>query len=380
MITKRKIEILYIIGRLAVGGTERQLLELVTRLDTERYNPKVCCLSEGGKLVENLKKNIKSYVIKRKSSFDISRLYRLYKLIKMEQPHIVHTFLFNANTYGRLAAKLAGVPIIISSERDLGFNLSQFDRIINRLLSKWSNKIVANSKSVADRVVKEDKINDDKVTYIYNGIDVQSFVTHVDSSQKKEQLGIPPENKVVTVVANMYYPIKGHSYFIHAASKIIRVMPDTTFILVGDGTLKESFIRLSKKLNVFKNMLFLGFRPDIPELLAITDIAVLPSLSEGFPNVVLEAMAAGKPVVASAVGGILEIVLNNETGFLIPPADSDALAEKIITLLQDEALCTVMGIAGYQRVAALFSIDQMVRNTECLYEALIRKKLFRRKG
>jgi glycosyltransferase involved in cell wall biosynthesis len=186
----------------------------------------------------------------------------------------------------------------------------------------------------------------------------------------RASLGIPAEAKTIGVVARLI-AYKGHRFFLQACQEIKRRHPRATFLLIGDGPEAGSLAALSRQLGLQEAVRFLGTRSDIPQLLSLLDVVALPSLEEGFPNVVLEAMAAGKPVVATRVGGTPEAVIHRETGLLVPPKDPRALADAILEVLDDPQRANAMGQAGCERVRKAFDLSRMVQEIEALYEELI---------
>jgi len=383
-----KVKVLYIIGTLDLGGTEKQLVHLVKGIDQSRFEVSVCCLSHGGSLTGSLiGEGFRVEVIGFRGFRQDGRGYarnlpriltsfsRLVALIREESPHIVHSFLFWAYILGTYAAKAAMVPIVVSSRRSLGlFKERKWHYLfLERLANRMTDLIVANSEAVKQDVVRQEKVEPSRVRVIYNGIDPSLYDVLMDPTLRVS-LSIPEEARVVGVVANLIH-YKGHRFFLQACQEIKRKHHPVRFLLIGDGPLRGELEALVKELHLEEEVLFLGSRQDIPQLLTLMDVAVLPSLEEGFPNAVLEAMAAGKAVVATWVGGIPEAVIHGKTGLLVPPKDSQALAAAIIELLSDPPRSEEMGKAGRERVRKEFGLDRMVRDMEGLYEELVARKL-----
>jgi glycosyltransferase involved in cell wall biosynthesis len=371
-----KVKLLYVIGTLDVGGAEGQLVQLATRLNRERFAPVVCCLSSSGPLARLLRDGgipvevigFHGFRFRREPWKVVSRLFRLISFARKEQPLIVHGFLFWAYILGTYAAKLAQVPVVITSRRSLG-NFKEGNirhLLIERVANRMTDVIVANSEAVKADVVRQERVAPQMVRVIRNGVDATRY-ENPTASAFRAALGIPDGSAIVSVVARLY-DYKGHQFFLEACRDISRRWPTTTFLLIGDGPLRRPLEEMTRTLGLQQQVRFLGTRSDVPELLALTDVAVLPSLEEGFPNAILEAMAAAKPVVATQVGGIPEAVVHGETGFLVPPRDSSALASAIGRLLEDPTLRTAMGLAGKQRVTERFTFARMVTEMEALYE------------
>ena len=375
---RNRSKILYVIGTLDVGGTEGQLVQLVTHLNPKRFEPVVCCLSSSGPFARLLHEaGIPVEVIGFRGFHPfryphvwgvVSRLVRLIRFVRGERPLIVHSFLFWAYILGTYAAKLARVPVIIASRRGLGhFKEGKVHHLfLERIANRLTNVILANSEAVKADVVRQERVAPSMVRVIYNGID-PSLHENRTTSESRAALGIPDGGLVISVVARLF-DYKGHEFFLRACCEISRRWPATTFLLIGDGPLRGRLEELARTFGLEQNVRFLGTRSDVPELLALTDVVVLPSLEEGFPNAVLEAMAAGKPVVATRVGGIPEAIVDEKTGLLVPAGDAASLAAAIGRLMEDPGRRTFMGAAGRQRVHERFGLSKMVAEMEALYE------------
>jgi glycosyltransferase involved in cell wall biosynthesis len=376
-----RIKVVYVIGSLDVGGTEGQLVQLVTRLDPRRFEPLVCCLSSSGPYSNTLKAagihveviGLRRPVICRphKVTAEIARLVRF---MQTEKPFIVHALLFWAYIIGAYAARLVKVPVIITGRRGLGHFKADKPCYLSleRFANRMTDVIVANSEAVKHDTIQREGVDSSRIRVVYNGIDVSQYDCAPDP-ELRASLQIPSKAPVVGVVANLIH-YKGHRFLLEAAQQVLRGCPSVKFLLIGDGPYRMNLEALAKDLGLEKSVTFLGRRQDVPRLLALMDLLVLPSLEEGFPNAILEAMAAGKPVVATRVGGVQEAVLHNTTGLLVAPRDVLALSEAIHSLLGDSIRARAMGRAGRDRVATSFGIDRMVSETQQLYEELAKVK------
>lgn len=363
----KRVNILYLVIGLEIGGTEIQLLELLKKLDREKYNPIVCCIKKRGVLADDIEKiGIRVKSLNMESRLNLLAFPKLIGILRKERIDILHTFLFWANILGRLAGRIARVPIIISGERCINLRKKKVAILIDRLTSRWADKIVVISKAIKNTLIKREKISPEKIEVVYNGIDLSSFRIE----DKREKDSIPK----VGIVGRLH-PDKGHRYFLEAAAQIIKKKPKVEFRVVGNGPLRKELEALSNKLELSGKVIFAGERRDILKIISSLNILVLSSLEEGLGNVLLEAMATGKPVVATKVGGVPEVVLDGETGILVPPKNSDALARAILKLLMNRALARGMGQAGRKRVEKYFNIDRMVNETEKVYNNLIQEKL-----
>ncbi len=382
-----KVKIVYVIGTLDVGGTEGQLVELVLRLDQDRFDPVVCCLSPGGALEGLLtERGIPVHVVNfrgfRKATGGFIRsaphvaraVVRLWRLLRGERPAIVHGFLFWAYILGGLVARAARVPIFVSSRRSLGhFKADKphylfWERMVNRI----TDLVIANSEAVRQDVILRERLPASKVMVIYNGLDLSRFDIPPDE-QLRESLGLSKRAPVIGIVANFIH-YKGYEFFLEAWASVVKKCPEGVALLVGDGPLRQEFEAKVEAVGLGQWVRFLGTRQDVPRLLALMDLVVHPSLEEGFSNAILEAMAAGRPVIATTVGGNAEAVIQGKTGLLVPPRDSEALANAMLRLLEHPAEAAEFGGAGRRRVAEQFQLPAMVRQYQEVYERLVHEK------
>ena len=369
----RTINVLELTTTLEVGGTEKMIYYLARGLDKKKFNVTVACLTCGGAIADELRRaGIDVHPLCMKSKFDVGIIYSLYSLIKEKKVDLLHTYLFHANLLGRIVGKLAGVPVIISSERTMGYE-GKHRKVMNRITSPLATAFTANSHAVKNFMVEEIRLPEEKINVIYNGVDLEMFELKVEKEKMRKSLGVEREDMVCVTVARLDV-LKGVSYLIKAARKVVEEKPNTRFLIVGDGPLKKELKKLSNRLGLDEHVFFLGLRHDIPEILKSSDIFILPSVWEGLPNAVLEAMAAGLPIVATKTAGVPELVSEGETGFLAEPKNPDALAETIIRSLSHKEKLEEMGRIGRKRVEEFFSLEKMIKENELFYEGLIKEK------
>ncbi len=377
---KRKINLLHIVNGLAIGGGELKLLELVKNLVEKRadkYNVTVCSVGQGGTLQPEFERlGIKVFVIEKKHKFDLSQVFKVRKIIKEEKVDLVQTTLFYADVIGALAAKLAGVKAVISwdtvSHPPDSFEARLRHKLSYQFCMRFVKKIVAVSEGVKKYLVEERKIDSGKIDIIHYGIDLSSFKTRNGFLDKKtrSKLGIPDHKIVIGTVARLEIQ-KGHKYLIEAAPGIISKFPDVVFVFAGDGTLRQELELQVNALGLREHFRFLGFRKDVKELLFAFDIFVLPSLFEGLPNVILEAMASGRPIVASAVDGTPELLEHKETGLLVPPKSPQALQSALLNLLEKEDKGQKLGQQAKRMAEQKFSFEQQFQKFEKVYDATL---------
>jgi glycosyltransferase involved in cell wall biosynthesis len=313
----------------------------------------------------------KVFIVPRRFRFDPICIIRLIKIIKSEKICIIHTHTHKPNTTARIAAILAKVPIIIANEHNVDEWKSTFQKLIDCFLACFTDRIIVVSRGV-QKFCQSTGIPSCKFHLIYNGVELDKFNNKKFRETKRKELGLNENTCVIGTVGRMH-PQKGHEFLIQVVEKLLVEHKSLLFLIIGEGYLKEELILKVKSLNLSKNFLFLGEREEIPQLLSCMDIFVLPSLREGFPNTILEAMASSLPVVATDVGGVRELIIPSETGFIVPPANLSALYDSLSKLTQDKDLRYKMGNAGYERVKE-FSIDKMAKETENLYQELIKEK------
>ena len=370
--------VLFLIDELDVGGTEQQLLELLKRLDRRKYEPVVCCFRPGrvSREIEDI--GVRVVTLTKRAKVDPRLIFALWQLIRRERIDLVQTYLFTANTWGRLAAILARVPIIVSSERNVDIWEQGYKRLLGRWLDRWTHGTVANSQAVKTYLVGKG-LPDEKTRVIHNGVDWQRFTGPVAPDATKTELGIPPHHAVVGLLARLE-PQKDPHTFLGAAARLADTMPAVSFLVVGGGSLEADLRRAAQELGLGARIVFTGPRRDVSRLLAVCDVSVISSLKEGMSNTIMESMAAGKPVVATCVGGNPELIEDQVTGFLVPTSDPARLAAAIHQILADPPLAKAMGLRARARITERFSVDAMVEATERLYDELVEARGVRRRA
>jgi glycosyltransferase involved in cell wall biosynthesis len=365
-------EILFIIPTLGVGGTERQLVELAAGLaKINKYNISVFSLYGEGPIKAELLKYVQNFYNAGLSSiYNFLGIFRLSRKIKAGRFQIVHTFLFDANFYGALAAKLANTPVIITSRRDMDVWKTKRHIALERIANKFAQKIVTNSATVKEFIIHQEKLDKDRIVTIYNGIGADRYKNQYDKESLKNRFNMAKKNRVISLIGTLSHK-KGQLVFLSAARNILTRFKGIEFLIVGEGPLKEELKNKAKELGIESSVRFLGLQQDIPAILSLTDIFVLPSLYESLPNAILEAMAAGLAVVATDVGGVAEAVEDKQSGFLVEPKNSQAIADAIIKLLENEELRQAMGQRGREIVKKKFGLEKMISDYDNLYTSLL---------
>jgi L-malate glycosyltransferase len=379
------LKVLFLVDTLERGGTETHMVQLAVRLKAKGHRIIVGCLHPGGALAENLCKAGVPVVEFPKLGSLLSfrgayQILRLTRYIRRERFDVIHAHDLWANLMGITSAYMAGTEVIISSQRDLGhlWWYTPFRNRVLRAIHLLANRVIANSAAVRDMLVKDFRIPPDHVQIVRNGVDIERFES-VGADRRRVSSRLDDKERLVIVVANMHSELKGHYELIEAARRICREVPKARFVLVGDGEERTKIEQHVRDAGLLAHFLFLGSRKDIPELLACAEVSILPSRAEGLPNAILEAMAAGVPVVATRVGGIPEIVEDGECGLLVPSQDPQALAESTLRLLQDSGLAARIARNALERIRARFSFDHVVCEFEEVYRSnrLSRSEKFR---
>jgi glycosyltransferase involved in cell wall biosynthesis len=371
----KRLRIGYVIGQLTYGGAERQLYELVRSIDPNGFQRFVYCLSERtvpfGDMIRESGAELR--ILHRRCHFDIARMRELACLLRRDRIDILHSFLFKANGYAWSANLLAGVPRLVTSARSCNKEIGFLKGWVNRLAFWASDVIICNGEAVRSFTVRHFNVPIRKSTVIYNGIDLDRFLTSPVPATCK---GLKPEHRLVITVARLV-PEKDVGLFIEAAKLLGQEYAGVRFLIVGDGPCRSDLMRCASENGLDGKISFLGERDDIPQLLVNADVFWLTSKWEGLPNVLLEAMACGKPVVARDVGACRELINNGETGFLVSGRDAKQFAHYTLGLLTNPAHARRMGLAGRRLVEEKFSVARMSEATETLYRSLLQARVGR---
>ncbi len=371
--------VLYVIGSLGLGGSESQLLLLMKEVKKYKINCTLFVLEANGPLFDKFSSLGIPIVDGGYSShgFRVARLLRLARSIfklwltaKRNRPDVLHAFLPLTNFLGAICGRAAGVPCVVTSRRGLGSHQDRYPlwRTFDRISNMLSNYVTVNSKAVLEDTVSRDGIKLDKLCLIRNGLDVSSCLFYSKSDDKdREKFDINESTILIIKVANLI-PYKGHKDIISALVEVIKIVPDVKLFFAGDDRgIQVELMKYAKKIGVDQNIEFLGLRDDVPKLLSVMDIAVVASHEEGLSNALIEEMASGLPIVATAVGGNCELIEESGGGFLVEPGSVAELASAIIKLAKDSDLRTKLGALGASYAREKFSIDAMAKANLDLY-------------
>lgn len=366
----RNYQICVLITELGIGGAQKVLADVVTALPRDKYQVQVACLFNPGATAARLQDaGIEVVDLQMHSRLDWLVLWRLWRLLRQSSPDILHTHMFHANLVGRLSGTLANVPYIISTEHTMGQE-GRIRRLLNKITSALCDRVIAVSQSVGTYAMEVIGIEASKVIVIANGIDVNRYTSRLSPREARGRVGLPAGAAVIGTVGTLR-KVKGTSILLRAFAGLHPRWPDTRLIIVGDGPERNNLQSLAQSLRIERSTIFTGERADVTDFLAAMTVFVLPSYWEGFGLAAVEAMAAGLPVVATRVGSLPEVILEGETGLLVPPSDPAVMAAAIEHLLANPDLGSQMGQAGRQRALVNYTRERMVTQTEELYKTLL---------
>ncbi len=362
----QKINVLYVIPSLNIGGSEKKVMTFLKYLNRDVFTPFLMLITEKGSLFEEAKKlDIEMVVVNKKHRFDLSVVSRMEKYMRLKNIDIVHVFTSTGKLWGRLAAKKARVKVIISTEESL-FRNTFIDRLLERYFASKTDAIIANSHQTMLSQINSTHLKPSLFHVIHNGIDYSLFLNEI---KKEEKLGVTR----ILCVARLDFR-KGLFYLVDAIKLLVDLGYPVQLSIAGDGPLRVSINQRIEELHLQEHIHMLGFVHDIPKLMKTHDLFVLPSLEEGFGNVILEAMSSNLYVIATKVGGIPEIIQNEDLGTLIEPKSSDDIRDAIIFAIEHKELIQKR-ISHALIHSKKFSYEYMIQSHEELYQKLYHKKV-----
>jgi glycosyltransferase involved in cell wall biosynthesis len=373
------LKIMFVITDMRVGGAETLLVNLIRKLDRSRFSPELCCLKELGPLGEVLAKEIPTYEWVIGHKYDVGVLGRLARLMRDRGVDAVVTVGTGGDKmfWGRLAGRKAGASVILSALHSTG--LPDHVEFLNRLLVPITDGFIGVAKPHGEYLARSEGCPRRKVFVIPNGVDTDKFSPQEPDESLERELNLAIDQPVATIVAALR-PEKNHELFLKMAARVLRDEPAARFLVIGDGPRRSELEQLTAQLGITASVSFLGTRSDVPRLLGLTDVLVLSSHMEANPVSILEALACGKPVVATNVGSIFESVEEGVSGYLVPPGDEAALAARVVELFRQPEKARMMGLAGRDHVQRNWSLDRMVNGYQDLVEKIYLAKWARRSG
>jgi len=311
---------------------------------------------------------------------DAKALIKLFTLMRLERPHIVHTHTAKAGFLGRLAARLAGVPVIVHTFHGHvlhGYYGSVKNALLRRVeqsLVWFTDRLVTVSEQVKNELIGYGIAKAEKITVVPLGFDLEPFLdSHTQQGEFRREMRLSDEIKLVGIVGRIF-PIKNHALFLAAAAQIAALEPTARFVIVGDGVLRPALEQQARRLGIADRVLFTGWRRDLPRIYADLDLLLVSSDNEGTPVSAIEAMAAGCPVVATRVGGLPDLIEDHKTGRLVPPRTPEALTNAVLALLHGSQMARELGKNGRDSVRHRFTVQRLLSDMDDLYTQLLTEK------
>ncbi|GEM_PF-179437 len=375
-------KIFYLITGLHVGGAEKLLFDTARCLDRKKFTPVVATLI-GGKLIPDFEKaGIRVYNIGMRHKLDVGAFFRLKNILEEESPDIIHTHLFHADILGRILGSLCRVPLKITTIHcHEPWRNHWFPKTLDRLLSKLNDGLIAVSEKVKRSVAEAEKLDPDKIEVIPNAIrsDGDAWLQRKEHRAKiRKDLGLSEDELLLCTLSRLYEPFKGIPVLLKAIKQLSEHLPQVRCVLIGDGPHRKNIEALADTLELKNHVIFAGEQLDPRAWLCAMDVFTQPSLVEGSPLSVIEAMAAGLPIVATSVGGIPELIRDGKDGLLVPPNDPEKLCDALRTLLTDRSLAERLGSSARSRFQENFDMERVITKTEAFYERLLLGKLDRK--
>lgn len=361
-----RTRIWYLIGTLSVGGAERTLVDLANGLDRDTFEATVWTIDDLGPLATELKDHVTVRSLQATSKADVAAPLRFVAALRRERPDILQSFLFYDNTLATLAGLFSTETTVITGVRAVPNEPNRFRSLVRRVTLRLADHIVSNSKAGAEFIV-DHGADPDRVSVVHNGRDLEAYQNGTACPELRESLGIPPEASVVGTVGRLIER-KGHYDLLEAWPLVLAEHSGAQLMIVGDGPEREGLETRARELGIWNSVHLPGTRDDVPAVLDLMDVFVFPSHFEGLPGALLEAMAAGLPIVATPVDGNRELLDNEESGLFVPVQDSEALASEICRLLPQKPLATSIGNEAAHVAATNFSLDKMVEEFIDVYQ------------
>lgn len=371
-----KYKICHLVVADGISGAENHLMKLIPSLNVEKYNIHFVVMTSRYQVYQDFLKNcqgVEVVFVPLGGKINPLNFFRLLRLFKKEKYDLLHTHNSRADVYGILAGKMAGVKILMVSIH--GYQrydaINPLFKIRGWILRTFSDRIITISDALRNLISENEGIDQEKMDTVYYGL--EPLDSEEDGKTLREEFHLSKDILLLVDVGRLI-PVKGHDILIQALRHIVSSFPKVLLFIVGDGVLKEELTNLSKKLGLEDHVIFTGYRKDVPRFMKEADIFVFPTLGEGFGLVLLEAMAFRKPVVATRVMSIPEIVEDGKSGWLVPPRNPERLADAILQLLRDQKKAVSFGESGFEILSNKFSIERMVRETERIYDRLLQEK------
>lgn len=367
------IVVVHIVGSLGWGGSEQQVCEIALGLNRQRFHTIVCCTGkiEGPRAKKLREHGVEVVLLPLRMRSILRDAKRLITFVRRVGADLVHAHTANNGLWGAIVSQYTRIPLIFS---EYGFNSARAWN--HRLLEVWrtrrASRVIVNSSALRQEILVRTRVNHDRVIVVPSGVQPQAFDPALDGQSVRVTLGIA-DNSVVIGTVGRLHPVKGHSYFLAAAQQVVAQCPEARFLIIGHGpdTIERRLRDQCHQLGLENYVKFIASAEEVVNFLAAMDVFVLASLSESLPISILEAMAMARPVVATRVGGVSEVVAPEDTGLLVPPKDTSALAEAIVRLCQHVNIRHQMGSAGRRRLETEFTANNMIKGVEAVYQEVL---------
>jgi glycosyltransferase involved in cell wall biosynthesis len=373
----KRLRLLWLIDSLTVGGAESLIVPFARQLDSSRYELFLCCLAtiQGNALEKELRAaNIEVLNLGARNLRDVRAFRRLLRYLREQRIDLIHAHLTYASIWAALASRLTKIPSVatlhVAPPSDGRFAVR--DRLMRFVTNRWSSHVIAVSEALRRRYLERGGLAPSRMLTVHNGIEVERFARDARASRAllARDLDIPDSARIVATVS-VLRPGKGIEVLLAAIPRVVAEVPDACFVIIGDGPMRETWTKRAQELGVTQHIRWAGYRNDVAALLAGCELFVLPSLDDAFPTVLLEALAAGVPIVATDVGGIPEIVDTN-VGRLVPANDPNALANAIASLLRDRDTHARMREAARPAAVSRFSTRVWIDRLDSVYQEAAR--------
>lgn len=369
------LRVAHLIHNLEPGGAERRLLAVLSGLDRERFEPLIVCVDGLGPLVDEARAlDIEPVVLGRAYRFDVRGVSRLTRLFRRERVMIVHGWLPFSNFYARVSGTLARVPVRIAAEGATMPARARRYAFLNRALSPFTDAYVANSEAVA-AMLRKQGVPSEKIAVIPNGVAVSEALTGAERYRLRVELGASSDTELIGFVARLDPVYKDHRTFLRSVAALVSEGRQVRAAIIGDGDGRQSAERLASDLRIADRVVFTGYRADASRLMSALDVSVMLTYSEGFSSVVLESMAAGVPLVATAIPPNREAVEDGVHALLVPVGDLGATTEALRRLLDNRELAAELTAAARRRVLERYSLEAQSTATMQLYEHLLERRV-----
>jgi len=356
---RKRIKLALVLCGLAYGGAERLVLDLIKKLNRDLFSVYLITVKGGGGLLEEFQKTGSNiYLLNKKSKLGLLTLWRLKKYFQKERIQIVHTHLFAGDTWGRIAAIMAKVPYLISTEHNINLDEGWLKKMIKRWLAQFTHKIIAVSGAVKDYQINTEKIPAKKIQVIYNGIDLTRFPYR--GSYRLTQ-------PITLGVIGRLEKQKGQMVALKSLPRILQNYPQTKLLIVGNGSQQPALKKMAEKLNIEKNVSWQRPQENVGALLDQLDILLIPSLWEGLGIIAIEALATGLPVIGSRLPGLQEVIIDNQTGLLVPAANHELLANRVMELIDRPQIINNLRPRGRSRAESIFNIEKTAAAYQKIY-------------